>query len=599
MSDVERIKDAIRIEQYIGQYVEFKGNARHLKACCPFHSEHTPSFVVDPEYQSWKCWGACAEGGDVIAFAMKYHNLTFGEALEELARYAGITLTPLSAESKARDERREYLYALMEEAANYYDALLYTGGPHLDYLTKTRGLSEETIKQSSIGYAPGNMILYKQMTQLGYTFQDLLDCDLIKQGGNRPYDTFSNRIVIPMRDNSGRVVGFSGRAMSPDHGPKYLNTAKTEIFNKGSLIYTPISRVKNRQGKVLDALVVVEGHMDAISAYNRGFHNVVSQMGTSLTEIQFSLLCKMGATRIVFCLDNDIAGQTATKRLGETHLQTAARLGVELYVMSAPFGKDPDDTFREKPELWQPAVDAARPLVDVLIGMSIGANPQSMSATTKTAIVKKMMSFLRNDNPLITSENLGKLAAALSVSVNDLETMARSPLFTIVARNDKPKPVTSHLPTIEEWVLHGIIANDDDGWLERANACLLIASPDHLPYALAPLSLNDFKQDKTKKVWAMIAEYVKEGYRPVYDPLEAYVKDTPMQEQYERLRRLDIAARECGYPCEVSYETFIDNVYQLRITRLKEELPGMQSEALRSECLKAIACLTLCQEELI
>lgn len=591
MSDAERIKDAIRIEQYIGQYVELKRASNLYKTCCPHHADKTPSFIVNPENQSWHCYGACGEGGDVIAFAMKHHNLTFGEALEELARYAGITLTPLSAESKAKEDKRERIYTILEDAVKFFEHVLSINAEPMRYLLKDRGLSPEIIASARIGYARDMTYLTLKFQSLGYSNQELLDSGLSKKNGDGSlYDVFRNRLMIPVRDARGRVIGLIGRAMAKGQEPKYLYNTN---FEKSSYLHR-MPRHDTTRGA--DSVVCVEGSIDPLSAYNRQIYNVVSLMGSSLSETQLTLLAKI-APKIIFCFDNDTAGKTATERLG-SHLQTAAKLGVELYVISPPCGKDPDDTFRERPELWQGAVDAARPVVDVLIDLSIGTLPQNAGAIDKSKEIKRLLKLFTVENPLVTRENREKIAVGFKVREDDLDKLA-SDLFDIriVVRNMHIKPTTSHLPTCEEWVLHGLIVNDDQMWLERANARLLTVSDRPMAYALRPLNLNDFTHDKTRKLWSMIAELVKANERPFFHQLEADVKDTPMQETYERLYSLDITARELGYPCFVNYETFIDHVYRMRTSWLKEELKSL--DAPKEECLTAIALLNLAQEELV
>jgi DNA primase len=585
----ERVKSAVDLVSYIQTNgIVLKKESRLFVGLCPFHAEKSGSFTVYPDTQSFHCFG-CHIDGDVYTFAMKRHNWTFPEALDELARYANITLE-ISPEYKAKQDRRERLYALMAEAAEYYDALLYTGGPSLDYLQKDRGLSAETIKAAKIGFAPGNMTLYKQMTQLGYTFQDLLDTGLIKQGDNRPYDTFSNRIVIPIRDHKGRIVAFSGRAMSKDHGPKYLHNATNEIFEKSKIVHRMPLNQSTIGFKAFDTIVMVEGSLDPVSAFNRGFYNIASTLGTALTDDHLKQICKGDVKRIVFCLDRDEAGRTALRTLTQKHVGNLASQGIELYAMFAPHGKDPDDTFREKPELWQPAVDAARPVVSVLIDLEMAKYGDRPTAVDISTLVNDLLPILKSTNPFVEDENIRVLSSKTGVAIERLKAWLSPQMHVMDKPSPAPKQEDTPLPTTAEWVLHGILRNEADGWLARANACLFIASDSPMPYALAPLNEQDFTDAQLRRFFAASVKA---------QAAEEMIKgniDASLERVYERIKGLQTIGDAFGLSFD--YEAFIGHVYELRLSRLQKEHPTFEGAKAR-ECAMAIALLQLCQEEMI
>jgi DNA primase catalytic core len=576
MTDFDRTKDAIDIVRWAehnGMTIKRAGTAH--KAVCIFHDDHDPSLTFYPDTCSYHCF-ACHADGDIFDLAMKLCNWTKAEALNELARYAGITLEPLTPEHKAKQERRERLYALMAEAAEYYDALLCTGGPSLGYLTKTRGLSPETIKAAQIGFAPGNLVLYKQMTQLGYTFQDLLDTGMIKQGDNRPYDTFSNRIVIPIRDHKGRIVAFSGRAMSPDHGPKYLHNATTEIFDKSSVVHKmPLNRT-TIGFKASDTTVVVEGTIDPITGANAGVYNIASQMGTSLSDQQLDLLCAHGVTRLVFCLDNDTAGETALRRLVEKHIHRAAEKGVALYAMTAPYGKDADDTLREHPEMWQAAVDAAPPVVDVLIARELAKHGSSITGVQKSNVARALLPILKSDNPFIQQENIATLSRETGVSIDSLESwlIGRDKIH-VLPKQTSATPLFANLPSLELIVLHGLIVNEDpQRWLDRANAVLGLMP---FPKACAPLSQNDFSDKHTSGVMAMITTAVSKGIRPFDDEIQTQIGRGVFCEAYERAlytpeAQSVFATHDKRLAFKLDYPDFLRAVYRLRHLKLDMDI---------------------------
>jgi DNA primase catalytic core len=573
--DFRIVKDAIPFIPYVERHGgEVKRSGTHHKTRCIFHDDHDPSLVLYED--SYHCF-ACHASGDVIDYAMKLNNWDKATALTELAREYNITLTPLSAEHAAKQGRRERLYALMNDAAEYYDALLYTGGPRLNYLIKDRGLSEDTIKAAKMGYAPGNMVLYKQMIQLGYTFQDLLDTGLIKQGDERPYDTFSNRIVIPIYDHKGRIVAFSGRAMSKDHSPKYLHNATTEIFDKSKIIHmTPMSRVKNTQGQSLDTLVVVEGTLDPISALNRGFVNIASLLGKSMSDDQLLLLCAPGITRLVFCLDNDQAGHTALRRLVEKHMHVAASKGVDLYAMQAPFGKDPDDTFREKPELWQPAVDAARPVTEVLIDREVTALGASPTPGSLSKMARELLPILKSDNPFAQKRAVQYLADKVDIAYNDLKAWL-DPIRVLPRPVNAPMSMAKYpnLPSVELKVLHGILVNEDpQRWLDRANAVL---GKMPFPKACGSLSQNDFTDTRTRGIMVLITTATSKGIRPFDDEVRMQIGNGHLNETYYRATcapevQAVFAVSDQRPAFVLSYDDFLKAVYLLRHLRLAADI---------------------------
>lgn len=602
MSDIERIKDAIRIEDYIARYVPSLKKAGTLyKASCPHHPDKTPSFVVNPESQTWRCYGACNDGGDVIAFAMKHHSLTFGEALEELARFANITLTPLNHEDKEKQVKKERLYALMEEACTYYQGQLFLaqGSEALLYLMGERGLSHEVIVSARLGYSVLSYDdIIRHLTRQGYSYHEMLQSGIIAckdKDETTVWDFFRNRVMIPIRDTRGRIVAFSGRAMDKDQTPKYLHNATNEIFEKSKIIHRmPLNR-STIGFETIDTVIAVEGTIDPVSALNCGIYNIASTLGTALTEEHIKLLCK-GVKKLVLCFDNDVAGNAAMRKYAALYLHSAARLGVELLIMRPPHGKDPDDTFRERPHLWQPAVDAARPVVDVLIDLEMELFPANPTGLEKRQLVRRLMPVLKSDDPIITEDNLRKLAACIGITFETLKS------YSIVVLPKPAKPVAligTHLPTNEEWIVHALLVHDDDYWYERASAALDTITTDSLPYALAPLSLNDFIEKIPHIVIAQMVRLVNEKQRPLHETVEAYFRGGNNQEIYERLEATEGRSHILGGPGALTYDEFISAVFELRIARLKRDINNCKDEALIRECSLGIAVLSLGIEELV
>ncbi|MCA9883390.1 MAG: DNA primase, partial [Anaerolineae bacterium] len=245
MSVTEQIKARLDIVQYVQQYVpQLKKAGRYYKACCPFHSENTPSFVVNPDTQSWRCFGACAEGGDIFSFAMKQNNWSFSEALHELGRQAGVQVTQQTPEQQHQAEQVERLRAMLQTSADFYHQHLLSqvddaARSAYTYVREKRGFTDETIERYQIGYAPaGWQNMMNALTELGYANNEIVEAGLASQNDKgRVYDRFRNRLMIPIRDDRGRIVGFGARALDPDDNPKYLNSPQSEVFDKSHLLF--------------------------------------------------------------------------------------------------------------------------------------------------------------------------------------------------------------------------------------------------------------------------------------------------------------------------------------------------------------------------
>jgi DNA primase len=382
------IKNKLSVVDVVGETVQLKKAGTTFKGLCPFHGEKTPSFTVTPGRDSWKCFG-CGEGGDIFSFVMKRDSLSFPEALKVLASKAGVELDERTTREDARKAR---LREVLESAIAFYHAVLTgskTGQAALDYL-RGRGFTDETIEKHQLGYAPGGWdTLARQLAaKRQIRADDLVEVGLAQtrqsaRGG--VYDRFRERVIFPIRDANGGAVGLGGRILAAapgdtgDHGPKYLNSPATPLFDKSRTLYL-IDRAKAQIRKSGQA-VIVEGYTDALMAHQAGFENVVASLGTALTPGQVALLTRY-ATRIALAYDVDAAGEKAGT-FGVQALEAligqlaAADTGVELdevRVVRLPDGKDPDEVVRENPDRWREEVRTAQPIVDYLIDHHARAN---------------------------------------------------------------------------------------------------------------------------------------------------------------------------------------------------------------------------------
>ncbi len=384
MSVSDEIKLRIDLVEFIGRYTPLKKAGATYKGLCPFHSERTPSFVVYPQTGTWHCFGSCGTGGDLFSFVMRKENLDFREALQLLAREAGVELDEGPGESRA--SRRDQIYAVNTAATEYYQHILATH-PTAEaaraYLNR-RGIDDATRTTFALGYSLDQWsALRDHLLARKFPLDLLLEAGLLKRNEARDstYDAFRGRVMIPIRDRLGRVIGFGGRVLDGSQ-PKYLNTAETPVFHKSHVVYG----LDRAHADIRDAgkVVIVEGYMDVIAAHQYGFTNVVACMGTALTPDQLQQLQRY-TSNFVLALDADAAGQQATVRgLNQARqaltrvrkpIPTAGgmrfeeRLGAALYIAAMPDGRDPDDVIRAEPDAWRTLVAQAKPLVDFYFGV--------------------------------------------------------------------------------------------------------------------------------------------------------------------------------------------------------------------------------------
>ncbi|MYJ79983.1 MAG: DNA primase [Caldilineaceae bacterium SB0670_bin_27] len=385
MNVAEEIKNRIDAVEFISRYLPLQSAGRSFKANCPFHQERTPSFVVFPDTGTWRCFGACSTGGDIFSFLMQKENLDFREALQALAQEAGVQLAEETERGDAQG--RDLLYELNDRAALFFRNQLHRSQeaqPARDYLQR-RGINAQVAAQFQLGFAPDSWdALRDHLVQAGYSPDNLHRADLVKHNLEHDsfYDSFRNRLIVPIHDRQGRVIGFGGRVLDSSL-PKYLNTAETPLFHKSHVVYG-LDRAY-RAIRQADSVVVVEGYMDVIAAHQFGFENVVACLGTALTEEQLRQLHRY-TDNFILALDADSAGQQATlrglnqarqalKRKAKQVLTATGRMLVEhrlsanLRITTLPEGRDPDDIIRQNTDAWQELIDTATPLVDYYFGI--------------------------------------------------------------------------------------------------------------------------------------------------------------------------------------------------------------------------------------
>lgn len=441
MSSIDDIKSRIDILDLAAETgVKLRRTGRNYTGFCPFHQNtRTPAFVVWSESGTWRCFGECNEGGDIFKFVMKKEGVDFKEALQRLAEKAGVTLERLQPEKPEQKEENTRLRNLLEDAVTFYrHQLLNTeaGKVALTYLREKRNLTLETIEAFGLGYAPHSWdATLNYFKGKHYSEQDIFDVGLLSERDNGGYyDKFRHRIMIPIRDENGRMTGFGGRILDPNDIPKFMNSPQTVLFDKGRLLYG-LDRAR-KPIRAADQAVIVEGYLDVIAVHQAGYENVVSPMGTALTEDQLRML-KRFTRKIVLALDPDVAGQKAVLRgldaareamdreevLGfdaRGLLRHEARLQADLRVATMPDDLDPDEIVAREPAEWARLIAAAKPIVEHVLDTLV-AERDINDPKTKGEIATQIVPLIEDlPNPVERDSYRQMLARRLKVDERTL-----------------------------------------------------------------------------------------------------------------------------------------------------------------------------------
>jgi DNA primase len=357
MDAKEEIRSRLNIEDVIGEYVELKRAGRSYKGLSPFTGEKTPSFFVSPEKNIWHDFSS-NKGGDVFAFVMEAEGMDFRQAMEFLARKAGVDLSEYqSAGAKKRSAYKKRLLAANELAARYFQQSLLRSQQAIEYVFKQRGLSRQTVQNFQIGYAPDSgTALLAALEKRGFTKREINDAGLLNRYGK---DLFRGRMMIPLMDQGGQVIGFTGRIIgNVPNAPKYLNTPQTLLYDKGRHIFA-LSQAKEAIRKS-GFVVMVEGNLDVVSSHQAGVAQTVATAGTSMTENHLKAVKRL-TSDVRLCYDSDKAGVAATERA----IELASHEGVELTIISLPDGaKDPDELIKSSVQAWREAIARNEPAVE-------------------------------------------------------------------------------------------------------------------------------------------------------------------------------------------------------------------------------------------
>lgn len=426
---IDEIKSKIDIVEYIGAIVPLKKAGRNFKGLCPFHDEKTPSFMVSPDRQLWRCFGACQEGGDIIAFVMKFDNLTFFETLKELAQKTGVKLESVDFEDRAW-QKKDRMLSANTLAADYFHYILtkHKAGVKAKTYLQERGISDKIIETFRLGYAPDNWdSLFLFLQKKKFLPQELFDAGLVirsQKGG--VFDRFRGRLMFPIVDPRDHIIAFAGRIINPSTSSgqaqsetsyqeaKYINTPETLLYKKRETLFGIHLAKKEIQKK--NQAVIVEGEFDMISCFSHGITNTVAIKGSAFTIEQLRLL-KRYTNHLILSLDADFSGtQTARRAIAD-----ASNLDFRVEVCPLTFAKDPDEALHKDPIVFKKALQKPVPIYDYLIDVAVKSH-SSEDAFDKKEAADEVIPFISDiENPIVKSHYIKKFSDLLDIEPQSID----------------------------------------------------------------------------------------------------------------------------------------------------------------------------------
>jgi len=504
-SFVEQLVQRCDIEDVLSSYVTLKRAGRNLKALCPFHSEKTASFVVYPDTQSFYCFG-CGAGGDVISFIMRAENLDYPEAVRLLARRAGMDV-PEDGDDRTAKLRSRILQANREAALFFHKCLkLPAGQAGYAYLHEKRGLPDKILTSYGLGYAPNSWdALTGYLRQKGFTDEELVAAALaVKRKSGGCYDQFRNRVMFPIIDLRGSVIGFGGRVLD-DSKPKYLNSPDTLVFKKSRNLFS-LNFAKNAGG---ERLILAEGYMDVISIYAAGFPGVVATLGTSLTEEQARLMSKY-AREILIAYDSDGPGQAATHRA----VNLLSQAGLSSRVLHMEGAKDPDEYIKKfGAKRFGILLDNASDVIEHELS-AIRRACDLDSAEGRIEYLKKAVGILADvENPLEREVYAAGVAKDADVTRETIASQVNALLKKKRRDRDKQewREIEQNQAVLRDRINPEKRQNLKEAQAEEGILAFLMKHPDYYDYLLSKLNIEDFVTSFNKKVFGAMVSLREEA----------------------------------------------------------------------------------------
>lgn len=556
MSDIEKVKSALDITQVISQYVDLKPSGSNLSGLCPFHNEKTPSFMVNPSLQIYKCFG-CGKAGDTINFIQEIERLEFPEALKKAAEMAGITLEgSYKKDEKLEKEKQRYLEA-NKLAADFYHHILLNhslGKVGRDYANK-RNISGKELVDFKFGYAPKNNDNLKNfLIKKGFSIEELISIGLIIERNGETVDKFRDRLLQPIFSLDGSVIGFSGRYLgSFDKAPKYLNSAESLVYKKNEALYG-LYHAKDAVRKNNFA-ILVEGNLDVVSSFRAGADMTVAPLGTAITANQLKLL-KRFTENVYFAFDNDNAGFGALIR----GITLAEQVGLQyMYISVAPF-QDCDELINENPDEWANRI--ANPQDAVIYVMQKYAKELDLgTAGGKTNLKKKMIPILQSIKDKVRKEHYVKELSLLLEVSPDLVANDMNNTKQLLIKDNEPEEVVEEYADLVEKI------SDENKLMAMI---LKLTSMKGLV-----VSESVFGDEKNRELFSVAFEIENKFTAEIVEML-----DPEIVEHYKKISMLDIGSGEIdAQDCMSFYRKIYKESIQKKIMHLRSELAKDEDNA--------------------
>lgn len=574
---LEKIKEQNDIVDVISESVRLKRSGRNFSGLCPFHNEKTPSFSVSQDKQIYKCFG-CGEAGNVITFVMKTKNLPFVDAVKYLGERVNITIEDGNKGKSPITKKKEMLYNVNVEAARFFFRNLMSTSEAKDYFLN-RGIKEETMKRFGLGFAKeswNNLLLY--LRKRGFNEEILLEAGLVsisQKTGNK-YDRFRNRVIFPVFDYRGKVIGFGGRVLD-DSKPKYLNSPETLVFQKGTNLYGLNFAIKSNLKERY--FIIVEGYMDLITLHQYGITNVVASLGTALTTNQARLL-KRYADKVIISYDADIAGQTATLR----GLEILKDAGFEVRVLNIPQGKDPDEFVRSNgKEAFKNLIKNAEPLIDYRLKRAEeGINFKESDSLAKYG--KRVTNILAKLNPVEKDVYVKKISENTGIREQALYDLLSSEMTKNI-NNDK---------FMNNKEYNGTKLYVEPGFLKAERSLMkLMLEDDYFEYIINILKEEDLILEEHKEIFSIIKDGKMGRINNIMSFVESKCNNVKTLEELVKIKEHNVFKVNDSKKLIKDFIKQIDNYkLNLRLEDLKKQQKLLEAEGKIEESIHIAIELT-------
>ncbi|MCR4943219.1 MAG: DNA primase [Clostridium sp.] len=554
---IERVKQENDIVDVISETVRLKRTGRNYVGLCPFHNDKSPSFSVSQDKQIYKCF-SCGEAGNVITFVMKQKNLTFIEAVKVLAEKANIPINLGNGEPSKLSRKKDLLYKVNVEAGRYFFGNLMADKKAKEYFIN-RGIQESTIRKFGLGYAKDGWsnIIY-HLKRKGISESVMLEAGLVSKNEQRGtvYDRFRNRVMFPVFDIKGRVIGFGGRVLD-DSKPKYLNSPETLVFEKGTNLYGLNLAIKNDMKERY--FIIVEGYMDCISLHQYGITNAVASLGTALTVNQARLL-KRYADKVIISYDADVAGQTATLR----GLEILRNAGFDVRVLLIPKGKDPDEFIRANgKEAFLKLIETAMPLINYRLKRAEeGINFKDEQSLI--AYGKRVTSILAELDPVEKDVYIKYVAENTGLKEQSLYDLLKE------AKHKKEDNSVNN----KELIGTKLYVEPAYVKAEKTLLKMMIEDNEYFEVITNRINSNDFNLDANKKIFDLIVNGRKENVENLLSYVESGCDDVESSKEFVKINE---------YNTEINETTDVDklindSIYSIKSFKVQEKIKELTNK---------------------